>query len=79
MEYRMLLEKSKRNERRRRNRRRRDFNIEMNLKRIGWEGITASHLAQDTDICCSLQRENSRLAQKLPASKEGPFSMDIFS
>ena len=48
-----------------------DCNIEMNLKGIEWEGIKVSHVAQETDICAILQRENSRLAQKLSTSKEG--------
>jgi len=38
-----------------------------------------SHLAQETDICGILQRENSRLTQKLSASKEGHCSVYLVS
>jgi len=48
-----------------------ETNVEMNLQGIEWEGIKVSHVAQETDICAIFQRENSRLAQKLSASKEG--------
>jgi hypothetical protein len=76
---RIFLEKSEGKERHGRHRRSWDCNVEMNLQGIEWEGIKVSHVAQETDICAIFQRENSRLAQKLSASKEGLWSVYLVS